>query len=350
MSPRDLACLSTLLTLRGSDGWTSAPRARLLERSGLTWSTWRRAVGSLVVAQLLEERPGVAGASAVSSSYRVTAQGEERLAAAQPGPGPAQVSGPGRPTSSKTPEPLRSSSLEEEKEEKEDPEELGRAAQPGPDQSDLADALRYFADSISEALAGLTLALMDARSGDRAATPSTSAPRSRQDRGAKDSQGWSGHDCEGKACPVDASHGTLLPSRNGKTGAWYAWCTVDGCSGRFNPGSEQRKATPPDKVPRQAQRSPASAVDVGSVLGALAGLAARPLAPAQPRPQRRDPRVDPRPGDVVESGRIARRVTLASASSVAFTIIGKHLNESHTIELEHWRRWAREGAEVRHRA
>lgn len=80
LSQRDAAALMALRDLASDDGrgWSCSPRGRRLDRSGLSWDQWRRAVAALLAAQLVERVDGKR-AKGQPDSYRLTDAGHEAL-------------------------------------------------------------------------------------------------------------------------------------------------------------------------------------------------------------------------------------------------------------------------------
>jgi hypothetical protein len=78
LSDRDAAALRALHALAGEDGWSRSPRGRRLDRSGLSWDQWRRAVDALRATGLIERVDGKRSAGE-PDSYRLTIAGHEAL-------------------------------------------------------------------------------------------------------------------------------------------------------------------------------------------------------------------------------------------------------------------------------
>jgi hypothetical protein len=255
LSARDASALHALLSLRGEDGWTR-PRARgqILDASGLSWTTWRRAVGALVSAGMLEEQTGKPGRDYVSSVYRVTDKGTHALLdsidaaldgeeAAQVGPGVAQVGGPGRPTSLNPPDALALSYLRDSEEKREHPEAgprgpgwpaqvaQGGVAQVEARAFDVPAAICYLADVIARALSAAPSAALPAA----AAAPRP--PRVSLDH--QDRRDWTGHDCA-IACTASPAHGPMRPIHNAGDDSWFSRCTT--CGVRYDPAVARRGA------------------------------------------------------------------------------------------------------------
>lgn len=237
-------------SLAGPDGWTpQRARGPLLAASGLTWTTWRRAVASLVAAGLVEEltgAPASRGTVASSSSYRLTAAGEEagRSGPLRPARGPlvARSGGVGGALALA----LVPSALREKEPEQEHPEERAGGPLGGPlaarSGSVTDDGLRYLADAIREGCAALA----------QASRPSllVGAARSRPDP-----RGWTASDCV-VLCPEDPTHGNTVPKVNGLDGSHFGRCSVQGCPGRYDPAVAQRQAHAPPRRPMPSSSDP----------------------------------------------------------------------------------------------
>lgn len=319
-SSRDARALVTLVTDGNLDdqGVVRAPIHALGVRSGLSSGAWKRALRSLeAAAAIVVTRAGARR----PASYRVA----QAVAQSGPGNGPAVAHGG---VGGALALALVPSALPKE-EEQEPPEEPRPVAQPwpravahgGPGLTDAA--VRYLADAIREGLAALA-----------AGQPPRAPLVVGAARSGPDPRGWTAEDCA-VPCPLDASHGPCAPRVNGLDGSRFGRCASPGCEGRFDPAVAQRS--------RATESRRMAAVDRKrtEIEGGDAENRSAPLA----RSSRRNPLRDPRRGDVVEAGGIARRVTGRDPDRVAWQVVGMR-DEAHDCALDQWQRWGRT-AEVR---